>query len=65
MEGSAVNPQFQPMLPSQARASERTHDVTILVTAACVIVGAMIAIYALAVSAPVDPETFATMVAFP
>jgi hypothetical protein len=47
------------------RPLEKTHDVTILVTWVCVSIGAIIAIYAVTVSGPVDPEAFATMVAFP
>jgi hypothetical protein len=43
---------------------ERSYD-GILITAACVFIGAMIAIYVAAVSGAVDPIDPATMVAFP
>jgi hypothetical protein len=65
MDRSAINSEFQPMLRSEPRSSEKTYDMTILVTAACVAVGAVVAICALAWSGPVDPDTFVNMVAFP
>ena len=70
MERSAINSRLEPLLRSQRAAAkfrplEKTHDVTILVTWVCVSIGAIIAIYAVTVSGPVDPEAFATMVAFP
>jgi hypothetical protein len=65
MERSAINPEFQPMSRSEPRSSERTYDVTILVTVACVAVGAVVAVYALVASGPIDPDAFANMVAFP
>jgi hypothetical protein len=65
MERSALNSEFQPMLRSESCCSEKTYDITILVTAACVAAGAFVAIYALAASGLVDPDAFANMVAFP
>ena len=65
MERSAINSEFQPMLRSEPRSSEKTRDMTILVTAACVGVGLVAAICALATSGPVNPDTFVNMVAFP
>jgi hypothetical protein len=70
MERSAINSGLEPMPHSQHalqkfRPSEKSHDVTILVTWACVAIGAVIAIYALTVSGAVAPDAFATMVAFP
>jgi hypothetical protein len=65
MERSAINSKFQPMLRTEPRASEKTYDMTILVTAACIAVGAVVAVYALAASGPVDPDALANMVAFP
>ena len=70
MERSAINSRLEPSLRSQgasqkARPFEKSYDVTILVTAACIAIGAIIAIYALTVSGAVDPAALATMVAFP
>ena len=70
MERSAINSRLEPLLRSQRasqkfRPFEKGYDATILVTGACVAVAAIIAIYALTVSGPVDPDAFATMVAFP
>jgi hypothetical protein len=65
MERSAIDSEFRPMLRSKPRSSEKTYDMTILVTAACVAVGAVVAVYALAASGAVDPDAFANMVAFP
>jgi hypothetical protein len=70
MQRSAINSRLEPLLCSQRavekfRPFEKTYDLTILVTWVCVSIGAIIAIYALTVSGPVDPEAFATMVAFP
>jgi rhamnose utilization protein RhaD (predicted bifunctional aldolase and dehydrogenase) len=65
MDRSAINSEFQPMLRAEPRSSEKSYDMTILVTAACVAVGAVVAICALASSGPVDPDTFVNMVAFP
>jgi hypothetical protein len=48
-----------------SRPLEKSYDGTILVTAACAVIGAMIALYATAVSGAVDPNELATMVAFP
>ena len=70
MERSAINSRPEPLRRQQnalqkLRPVEKTYDVTILVTWACVAIGAVIAIYALTVSGAMDPEAFATMVAFP
>jgi hypothetical protein len=70
MERSAINSRLEPLLRSQRaavkfRPFEKTYDVTILVTWVCVSIGAIIAICAVTVSGPVDPDAFATMVAFP
>jgi hypothetical protein len=70
MERAAINSRLEPLLCSQRAAAkirplEKTYDVTILVTWVCVSIGAIIAIYAVTVSGPVDPDAFATMVAFP
>jgi hypothetical protein len=70
MERSATNSRLEPLLRSQHalqkfHPSEKSYDVTILVTGACVAIGATIAIYALTVSGAMDPNAFANMVAFP
>ncbi len=70
MERSAINSRLEPLLRSQRafqklRPLEKTYDLTILVAGACVIIAAIIAIYALTASGPMDPNAFTTMVAFP
>jgi hypothetical protein len=70
MERSAINSRPEPLLRSQRalqkfRPFEKTYDLTILVTEACVAIAAIVAIYALTASGPVDPDAFAMMAAFP
>jgi hypothetical protein len=70
MERSAINSRLEPLLRSQRAFQklgplEKTHDLTILVAGACVIIAAIIAIYALTASGPMDPNAFTTMVAVP
>jgi hypothetical protein len=48
-----------------SRPLEKSYDATILVIAACVAIGVILAIYAAAVSGAIDPNELATMVAFP
>jgi hypothetical protein len=48
-----------------SRPLEESYDGTILITGACVAIGAVVAIYAAAVSGAIDPNELATMVAFP
>jgi hypothetical protein len=48
-----------------SRPLEKSYDGTILITVACVAIGAIIAIYAAAVSGAIDPSELARMVAFP
>jgi hypothetical protein len=48
-----------------SRPLEKSYDGTILITVACVAIGAVVAIYAAAVSGAIDPNELATMVAFP
>ena len=65
MERSATNADVHAMLRSEPHFSEKTYDTTILVAAGCFVIGAMIAVCALAVWGAVDPDTLANMVAFP
>jgi hypothetical protein len=48
-----------------SRPLEKSYDGTILITVACVAIGAVVAVYAAAVSGAIDPNELATMVAFP
>jgi hypothetical protein len=48
-----------------SRSQEKPYDWTILTTGVCVVVGAIVAIYAVTVSGAVDPNDLATVVAFP
>jgi hypothetical protein len=52
-------------LTNSASLSWKNYDGTILITVACVAIGAIIAFYAAAVSGAIDPNELATMVAFP
>lgn len=63
MENSAIRSSIAS--PMRSRPAKKSRDVTILIAAACMAVGAVVAIYALTVSGPASPETLATMVAFP
>jgi len=64
MKNSAVNSDIESVVRA-SRAPRKTYDSTILTSAAIIAVGAVVAIYALTVSGPVEPDAFATMVAFP
>jgi hypothetical protein len=44
---------------------EQAYDPTRLPTFACLIAGAILALFAVALSGPIDPKLLATMVAFP
>jgi hypothetical protein len=70
MERSAINSRGEALHPSQRAfqglgRSEASYDITVLLTVVCVGIGAIIAVYALAVSAPIDPSALATMSAYP
>ena len=41
------------------------YDWTIIPTVACMVIGGIIAVYAVAISGPIDVDTLATMVALP
>lgn len=43
----------------------KPNDKALLLTLACIAIGTVIAIYALAVHRPVDPNELATLVAYP
>jgi hypothetical protein len=64
MERSATKAATRPLFPADETA-RKSYDARVLFVAACIAVGAVIAIYALTVSGPVDPAMFNTMVAFP
>jgi hypothetical protein len=64
MERSATKAAIRPLFPS-GQAATKSYDTRVLFVAACIAVGAVIAVYALTVSCPMDPATFGTMVAFP
>ena len=64
MERSATKAAIRPLFPA-GQAARKSYDARVLFVSACIAIGAVIAIYALTVSGPVDPATFGTMVAFP
>jgi hypothetical protein len=59
---SALDERLDPQLSFETAHPEKSYDVTILPT---VVGGAIIAIYALAVSTAVTPTEFGMMMAFP
>jgi hypothetical protein len=71
VERSAINSRGEALLQPSQRAfeslgrSEVSHDTTIRFTLGFVGIGAIIAVYALAVSMPIDPSAMATMSAYP
>jgi hypothetical protein len=64
MERSATKAAIRPLFPA-GKTTRKSYDARVLFVAACVAVGAAIAIYALTVSGPMDPAMFGSMVAFP
>jgi hypothetical protein len=64
MERSATKAATRPLFPT-GKAARKSYDVRVLFVAACIGLGAVVAIYALTVSGPMDPAMFGTMVAFP
>jgi hypothetical protein len=62
---SAVDRRLDPQHSFESTHPEKSYDVTILPTVVGVAIGAIIAIYALAVSIAVTPNEFGMMVAFP
>jgi hypothetical protein len=62
---SALDERLDPQLSFERAHPEKSYDVTILSTVVGVAIGAIIAIYALAVSVTVTPNEFGMMVAFP
>jgi uncharacterized membrane protein len=64
MERSATKAAVRPLFPA-GQAAKKPYDVRVLFVSACIAAGAVIAIYALTVSGPVDPAMFGNMVAFP
>jgi hypothetical protein len=64
MERSATKAAVRPLYPS-GQAARKAYDARVLFVAACIAIGAAIAVYALSVSGPIDPAMFGTMVAFP
>jgi hypothetical protein len=64
MERSATKAAIRPLFPAEETA-KKSYDAKILFVSACIGIGAVVAIYALTISGPMDPATFATMVAFP
>jgi hypothetical protein len=70
MERLAINSGGEALHPSRRAfeslgRSQASHDITILVTLGCLGIGAIIAVYALAVFAPIDPSALAIMSAYP
>jgi hypothetical protein len=64
MERSATKAAIRPLFPS-GQAARKSYDARVLFIAACIAMGAAIAVYALTVSGPTDPAMFGSMVAFP
>jgi hypothetical protein len=64
MERSATKAAIRPLFPS-GQAVRKSYDARVLFIAACIAIGAVIAVYALTVSGPMDPAMFGSMVAFP
>jgi uncharacterized membrane protein len=64
MERSATKPAVRPLFPA-GHAARKSYDARVMFVSACIAIGAVIAVYALTVSGPVDPAMFGTMVAFP
>jgi hypothetical protein len=64
MERSATKAAIRPLFPS-GQAARKSYDARVLFIAACIAIGAVIAVYALTVSGPMDPAMFGSMVAFP
>jgi hypothetical protein len=64
MERSATKAAIRPLFPP-GKATSKSYDVRVLLVAAFIGIGAVVAIYALTVSGPMDPAMFGTMVAFP
>jgi hypothetical protein len=64
MERSATKAAIRPLFPS-GQAARKSYDARVLFIAACIAIGAVIAVYALTVSGPIDPAMFGSMVAFP
>jgi hypothetical protein len=64
MERSATKAAIRPLFPS-GQAARKSYDARVLFIAACIAIGAVIAVYALTVSGPIDPAAFGSMVAFP
>jgi hypothetical protein len=62
---SALDERLDPQLSFERADPEKSYDVTTLPTVLGVAIGAIIAIYALAVSIAVTPNEFGMMVAFP
>jgi hypothetical protein len=64
MERSATKAAIRPLFPA-GQAARKSYDARALLVSACIGIAAVIAIYALTVSGPVNPAVFDTMVAFP
>jgi hypothetical protein len=64
MERSATKAAIRPLFPA-GETARKSYDARILFVSACIGIGAVVAIYALTVSGPMDPTMFDTMVAFP
>jgi hypothetical protein len=64
MERSATKAAIRPLFPS-GQTARKSYDVRVLFVAACIAIGAVIAVYAVTVSGPMDPAMFGSMVAFP
>jgi hypothetical protein len=64
MERSATKAAIRPLFPP-GEAARKSYDARVLFVSACIAIGAVIAVYALSVSGPVDPAMFGGMVAFP
>jgi uncharacterized membrane protein YbhN (UPF0104 family) len=64
MERSATKAAIRPLYPA-GQAPRRSYDARVLFVSAGIGIAAVIAIYVLTVSGPVEPATFDTMVAFP
>jgi hypothetical protein len=62
---SAFDRRLDPQHSFERAHPKKSYDVTILPTVVGVAIGAIIAIYALAVSIAVTPNEFGMMVAFP
>ncbi len=64
MERSATKAAIRLLFPA-GETVRKSYDARILFVSACIGIGAVVAIYALTVSGPMDPTMFDTMVAFP